>query len=146
MVIGSSGETGKAGKVYALYIKEGLHCTVIAVGDNIVENLWAKIRGKTNNADVVVGVFYRSSRQDDDTDIVLYMELREISRSVVLVLIGDFNFLDVSQDCHTADTNRSSKFMKHIEDNFLMQVLREPTRKNAFQDLFFENKDGLVGK
>lgn len=63
MVIGSSGETGKAGKVYALYIKEGLDCTVIAVGDNIVvPNLWAKIRGKTNNADVVVRVSYRSDR------------------------------------------------------------------------------------
>ena len=35
--------------------------------------------------------------------------------------------------------------MKHLDDNFLVQVLREPTRKGALLDLLLENREGLVG-
>ena len=43
-------------------------------------------------------------------------------------------------------TNRSRKFLNHIEDNFLVQVLREPTRKGSLLDLLFVNKEGLMGE
>ena len=48
-----------------------------------------------------------------------------------LVLMGDFNFPDVDWEHHTVNTNRSRKFLKHVGDNFLVQVLTEPTRKGA---------------
>ncbi|KAK4807054.1 hypothetical protein QYF61_018395 [Mycteria americana] len=63
-----------------------------------------------------------SPSQNDDTDELFYKELREISRSVALVLTGDFNFPDVKWDYHTADKNRSRKFLKHVENNFLVQI------------------------
>ena len=128
----------------ALYVKEELDCTALAVGNDMVESLCVRIRGKSNKVDVVVGIYYRSPGQDGDTDVLFYMELREISRSVALVLMGDFNFTDVNWDCHTADTNRSRKF--HVEDNLLAQVLKEPTRKSAFLDLLFVNRERLVGE
>lgn len=60
----------------------------------------------------------RSLNEDDDSDLVLYKELREIFISVALVTVGNFNFLDVNWDYHKADTNRSCEFVKHIADGF----------------------------
>ena len=56
--------------------------------------------------------------------------------------MGYFNFLDINWEYHTADTNRSRKFLKHAEGNFLVQVLRELTRKGALLDLLFVNREG----
>lgn len=74
---------------------------------------------------------------DDETN-ELWKEL--ISRSTALVLTSDFKFPDIKWEYPTMDTNRSGKFLKHIEENFLIQVLREPTRKGALLDLLFVNK------
>jgi len=51
----------------------------------------------------------------------------------------------INCDYHMANTSRSRRFLKHLEDNFLVQVLREPTRKGALLDLLLENREGLVG-
>lgn len=40
----------------------------------------------------------------------------------------------------------SRKFLKHVEDNFLIQVLREMTRKGALLDLLVVNRYGLTGE
>ncbi|GAB0207632.1 hypothetical protein GRJ2_003228900 [Grus japonensis] len=98
-----------------------------------------------NKGDVLVGVYYRSPSQDDSTDELFYRQLGEISGSVALVLMGDFNFPDINWEYHTAVTSRSGKFLKFVEDNFLAQVLRDPTRKDALLDLLFVNREGLVG-
>lgn len=50
----------------------------------------------------------------------------------------------VNRDYHTANTSRSRRFLKHLEDHFLVQVLREPTRKGALLDLLLENRVCLV--
>ena len=60
--------------------------------------------------------------------------------------MGDFNLPDMNWEYHTEDTNRSRKFLRHVEDNFLVQVLKEPTRKGALLDLLFVKSKGLVGK
>jgi len=52
-----------------------------------------------------------------------------------LVVMGDYNFPDINGEYHLADTNRSGTFLKHVEEHFLVQVLRELTRKGALLDL-----------
>ena len=101
----------------------------------MVENLWVRMKQKANKVHVVVGIYHQPRNHDNDTNELFYKELRDISRSAALVLMGDFNFPDINWEYHTADTNRSRKFLMHIEGNFLVQVLREPTRKGAFLDL-----------
>lgn len=76
----------------ALYVKEELDWAALAAGDDVVESFWVRIKAKANKADVFVEVYYRSPSQDDDTDELFYKELREISRSVALVFMVDFNF------------------------------------------------------
>jgi len=46
-----------------------------------------------------------------DTEELFLKELRETCRSVALVLTGDFSFPDVNCQYHTADTNRSRRFL-----------------------------------
>lgn len=48
--------------------------------------------------------------------------------------MGDFSSPDTSWEYHTASTKRSRKFLKHIEVNLLVQVLRELTKKGALLD------------
>ncbi|GAB0202528.1 mitochondrial enolase superfamily member 1 [Grus japonensis] len=60
--------------------------------------------------------------------------------------MGDFNLPDINWEHHTADTSRSRSFLKHLDDNFLVQVLKEPTRKGALLDLLLMNREGLLGE
>lgn len=117
----------------------------LAVGNGTVEMLWVRIKGQTDKADFVVGVCCRPPRQDGNTDKLFYKELSGISRSAALVLMGDFNFPDISWENHTANTNRSRKFLRHVNDSFLVQILRELTRKGVVLDLLLVNREGLVG-
>lgn len=63
---------------------------------------------------------------------------------VAFTLMGDFNFPGMTWKYHTAVTSRSWKLLKSVAGNFLSQVLSEPTRKDAFRDLLFVIRVGLV--
>jgi len=63
---------------------------------------------------------------------------------MALVLMGDFNHPDGSWEDHTASHTQSRRFLQSIDDNFLMQVVKEPTRRGALLDLVLTDKEGLV--
>ena len=58
--------------------------------------------------------------------------------------MGDFNHPDISWEDHTARHAQSRRFLQSIDENFLMQVVEEPTRKGALLDLVLMDKEGLV--
>jgi len=49
-------------------------------------------------------------------------------QSLVLVLVGDINLQDFCWKYNTADKRESRRFLECVEDNFLMQLVSEPTR------------------
>lgn len=116
----------------------------IAVGDDAIESLWMRIK-ETDIKGTVVGVYYRPPTQDNGTDELLYRQFEEISGSVTLILMGHSNFLGIYWLYHTTTASKSGKFLKHLEGNFLPQVLRLPTQKIALLDLF-EIRDLLIYK
>ncbi|KAK4811015.1 hypothetical protein QYF61_015719 [Mycteria americana] len=128
----------------ALYFRECLDSLEIDDGDDRVECLWVRIRGKANKADIVVGVCYRPPNQDEETDDLFYKKLGEASRSLALVLVGDFNLPDVCWKYNTAERKQSRRFLECVADNFLTQLVSEPTREGAPLDLLFRNREGLV--
>ncbi|KAK4828864.1 hypothetical protein QYF61_000992 [Mycteria americana] len=83
---------------------------------------------------------------DDGDDRVecLWKQLGEASRPVALVLVGDFNLPDVCWQYNTAERKQSRGFLECVADNFLTQLVREPTREGALLDLLFMNREGLV--
>ena len=76
--------------------------------------------------DTVVGVCYRPP--DQEADEAFYRQLEVASQSQALVLMGDFHLPDICWKSNTASHARSRRFLQSIEDNFLMQVVEEPTR------------------
>lgn len=98
---------------------------MLAIRHNTVESLWIYFRGKANKVDIIVGFYCKSSSQYDDINVLLYMALREISRSIALGLTDDFNLQILTWGYHTSYTNRSREFLKHVENNALIQMLRQ---------------------
>ncbi|KAK4831824.1 hypothetical protein QYF61_019347 [Mycteria americana] len=135
---------GRRGGGVALYVRECLDSLELDDGDDRVECLWVRIRGKANKADIVVGVCYRPPNQDEQTDELFYKQLGEASRSLALVLVGDFNLPDVCWKYNTAERKQSRRFLERVADNFLTQLVSEPTREGARLDLLFTNREGLV--
>ncbi|KAK4830017.1 hypothetical protein QYF61_008280 [Mycteria americana] len=135
---------GRRGGGVALYVRECLDSLELYDGDDRVECLWVRIRGKTNKADIVVGVCYRPPNQDEETDELFYKQLGEASRSLALVLVGDFDLPDVCWKYNTAERKQSRRFLERVADNFLTQLVSKPTREGAPLDLLFTNREGLV--
>lgn len=93
-----------------------------------------------------MGIYYRPHSQDEDTDELFLKELRNISTSTTLVFVGHFCLPDVNWKQHIDSTNRSKIVLKRMDDNFLVQVLRDPAEKGALLDFFLVNRDDLVSK
>ncbi|KAK4811538.1 hypothetical protein QYF61_011687 [Mycteria americana] len=129
---------GRRGGGVALYVRECLDSLELDDGDDRVECLWVRIRGKANKADIVVGVCYRPPNQDEETDELFYKQLGEASRSLALVLVGDFNLPDVCWKYNTAEKKQSRRFLEHVADNFLIQLVRKPTREGAERRAAFD--------
>ena len=56
----------------------------------------------------------------------------------------DFNHPDISWEDHTARYMQSRRFLQSTDDNFLMQVVEEPTKRDTLLDLILMNKERLV--
>ncbi|GAB0208309.1 hypothetical protein GRJ2_003296600 [Grus japonensis] len=114
---------GRRGGGVALYVRECFDCLELDDGDERVECLWIRIRGKANKADILLGVCYRPSNQDEEADEIFYKQLGEVSQLLALVLMGDFNLPDVCWKYNTAERKQSRRFLECVEDNFLTQLV-----------------------
>ncbi|KAK4823954.1 LOW QUALITY PROTEIN: hypothetical protein QYF61_008340 [Mycteria americana] len=56
----------------------------------------------------------------------------------------DFNLLALCWKYNTAERKQSRRFLERVADNFLTQLVSEPTREGAPLDLLFTNREGLV--
>jgi len=131
---------GKRGGGLALYVRDCFDCTELDDCYGKVECLWIKMRGKANKADILLGVCYRPPNQEEEADEVFYKRLAEVSKSLALILVGD-----ICWKYNTAERKQSRRFLECVEDNFLTQLVSEPTRGGALLDLLFTNREGLVG-
>jgi len=135
----------KRGFGAALYVRDCFDCIELNYCDDKVECLWIKMRGKTNKAGILLGVCYRPPNQHEEADEVFHKRLAEVSQSLALVLMGDFNLPDICWKYNTAERKQSRRFLECVEENFLTQLVNKPTRGGASLDLLFTNRVGLVG-
>lgn len=80
----------------ALYVIEVLECTELTAGSGSVQNLWVRMKGQTNNADVILGIYHTPPSQDNDAGDLLFVELGDASKSAALVLMGDLNLPEIN--------------------------------------------------
>lgn len=87
---------------------------------------------------ILMGCIYRSPSSSDDNDRNLNNLLSHMSHTDfgLKIILGDFNFPDVNW--HLSSGNLSSENFRHaIDDCYLSQIVREPTRGSAILDLVF---------
>ncbi|GAB0178727.1 hypothetical protein GRJ2_000338000 [Grus japonensis] len=109
------------------------------------ESLWVRIKGRAGPGDIIAGVCYRPPEQGDQADEALYRQIGAASHSQALVLMRDCNHPDICWTDNTEEYKQSRKFLECVNDNFLLQVIEEPTRRSAMLNLVLTNKEGLVG-
>ena len=85
---------GRKGGDVALYVKDCFEVEELGFGNDKVECLWVKIKGKACRGDILVGVCNRQPHQDGEMDEAFYEQFAEVARSPALVLMGVFNFPD----------------------------------------------------
>jgi len=90
-----------------------------------------------------VTLLWVCNRPPQEADEAFYKQLKVASQSQVLVLVGDFNYPDISWEDHTARQAQSRRFLQSTDDTFLIQVVEEPTRKGALLDLVLTKTDWL---
>ncbi|TRZ12815.1 hypothetical protein HGM15179_014306 [Zosterops borbonicus] len=142
----SSEETGKGEEVegWPFILRRVFDSIGIETNEDGVECLWVRIKGRANKVDIVLGVCYRPPNQEEEVDNLFYKQLETVSGSSALVLVGDFNLPDICWELNTAEKRQPRKFLECIDDNFLSQLVSEPTRGETMLDLLFTNRDGLV--
>ncbi|GAB0205431.1 hypothetical protein GRJ2_003008700 [Grus japonensis] len=95
-------------------------------------------------ADIVVCVYYRQPDQEESVDEALYRQIGAASHLQAIVFMGNFNNSGICRKDNTAGHTQSRRFLECIDDNFLLQVTEEPTRRNALLDFILANKEGLT--
>ncbi|GAB0175856.1 hypothetical protein GRJ2_000050800 [Grus japonensis] len=138
---------GRQGGGIVLYINDHLECMELHLGkdEEPTESLWVRIKGSTGAVDIIVEVCYRPPDQGDRADEAPYRQIGAASRSQALVFMGDFNHPDICWRDNAAERKQSRKFLECVDENFLLQVIKEPTRRGAMLDLILTNKEGLIG-
>jgi hypothetical protein len=132
----------KKGGGVAFYIKNELN---LACCDDIFEidfpeSLFCNIICEKDKT--LVGVCYRPPSSKDANDRALYSLLSKVSKDRLIVM-GDFNFPELkwSQPESLSD---SHLFLKCLNDNFLEQLVDEPTRGNNILDLVITSDISII--
>ncbi len=130
---------GRQGGGVLLYVRSHLNSTVQII-DSPHELIGVELNGQTIRLHVYL--VYRPPHQTVDKDIDLYILLSRLIQNKTSVIAGDLN-------CHINWENRTSdiegnRLVDFANDNFLTQVVGEPTRGNNILDLVFATEDDLI--
>ncbi|GAB0206983.1 hypothetical protein GRJ2_003163900 [Grus japonensis] len=113
----------------------------LGMDEEPTESLWVRIKEKTTMSDISVDVCYRPPDQEEHMDEALYRQIGVVAHSQALVLMGDFNHPNICWRDNTVGHKQSRKFLECIDDNFLLQVIEEPMRRDVLLHLLLTNKE-----
>ena len=74
-----------------------------------VECFWVRMRGRAKKADMTV--CYRLPNQDGEAGEIFCKQVGEISRSLALALLGEFNLPGISWEHNRAEREESWRFL-----------------------------------
>ncbi|OPJ73509.1 hypothetical protein AV530_005845 [Patagioenas fasciata monilis] len=87
----------------------------------------------------------RLSSEVETTDEAFLLQLQETSCSEALVLLRDFNHLDICWKSSMTSWKQSRRLLECIENSFLSQVIDHPNKGDAMLDLMVTNASELIG-
>lgn len=124
-----------------MYVVEEVECLELTV-----ESLWVRIKGQINKADVTVRVYFRSPRQDDDTNKLFFEELKMLSSQLPLCLWGTSDCQKSTVRITQVVQSRPEDSLKSPDHNFMAQFLKEQNRKDTLLVLLLLNREDFVSK
>lgn len=101
-------------------------------------------QGKDEKVDIIMEICYRTPNQNEPANEMFCKQL-EVSWPLAHCLIGTFNFPEVCWKYTTAKSKLCWRFLQCVEDNFLRQMVRQPTREDGPLVLFSGNREALMG-
>ena len=97
---------------------------------------------------ITLGVFYRPPGGDTKPLEDLRICIQELNSTAELILLGDFNLPDIDWSCNRAlhQSDIYVHLIDIIQDNFLTQLVREPTRNQNILDLVISTSLDIVDR
>jgi len=135
-----------------IYVDKGLAAVPMDYGQAFAENIFIRIKAHENNY-VLLGCIYRSpnSTKLNNNALLELLDGIQYNSFCSVIIVGDFNLPDINWKFpSTVNTQGySCEFIKRIEDNYLHQMVQEPTRGRAGQrsnilDLILTNEENSV--
>ena len=129
----------------AMYVRDSLQCSVNSKikTDNKAESLWVDI--KEGAQSVVLGLVYRPPNASDEINSSIWQEINRAGRYSQVCVTGDFNYRDINWDLMVGN-REAEEFLQVIQDNFLKQLVLEPTRVNNILDLILTNREEAISQ
>ena len=128
----------------ALYIRSNLNPLEINTSTNSkVEHLCVQISTNENRR-ISINVVYRKPSQTVEIDTAMYDSIHETIRNKDSIILGDFNLPEICWRTISGVESESNRLIDFIEDNFLHQMITEPTRGDNILDLLLTSQEHLV--
>jgi len=129
----------RAGGGILFYINQNLNADIIE-SDTDIEGLWCEIREKSLNCRI--GLYYRPPNSSEEYINKICDEITML-KSNNYIIMGDFNFPDIDWNI-LSSTKLTEKFLDLCLDQFLIQHVKEPTRKQNILDIVLTNNQNLI--
>lgn len=108
-------------------------------------SLWAEIRDHSNKGHLVVRINYRPPDQEEIADKALLLQLQEAARSQALILTQDFNYPVIYPVAgNLMGCKQPRRLLQCNENNFLVQALGSPTRREVLPDLVLTSAEEII--
>ena len=130
------------GRGLCLFIKDGINHTQVFEYESFKTSIFVNI--PSSNGNLTLGVLYRSPNSSPDENHELVNVINSISKKHLslkkrFLLLGDFNFPGINWENETTNhvhdsLNMEVLFLNSIHDNFLHQMVTEPTHTRNMQN------------
>ena len=125
-----------------LYIEERIIFERLPETEYEVESIWIQLKQKSGNTKLAI--FYRPPDARRETTEKISQEIdQNTSNCNKCVIIGDFNMPHVNWNTFTG-SNEFESFYNACQDNFLVQLVQDPTRGRNVLDLILTNSESIV--
>jgi len=129
-----------------LYVKSIFHAVEYHPRTAFPEHIWCTL-DVDGGKNLLVGVCYRTPNNDIfnfDNNKRLNDLIVELGGSEMLLLMGDFNYPDINWEDLSASSVSGQMFVDTLEDHFLVQHVKNNTRKDSLLDLVITNEPDMV--
>ena len=107
------------------------------------ETVWVKILDKLKN-EIFIGVCYKSPTANEEEISAMFEQVRMFSQHQ-MVLMGDFNYADINWKFMDSG-NQGREFLELVNDCFLWQHVKVPTRGKNILDLILSTEEHMISE